>query len=277
MHPDYPAPRDPVWDAWLPKVEHPLRSAYKAAHGGHEPDFTNWAQTRRDAAAFMGCLDYVFVSPSVGVPGVEEVAAAAAAAAAATEGKESGSGNGSGSGSDSRESGTESGVGSSSPILAIAPRSSPDCVVGPYPTAEMPSDHVPVAVDLVIDAAAPPDPFDAAFDRRGGRGKGGSSDAGGGGGSSSRAQENERRQKELEKQIRGVFFNEGSAAAAGGSRGKKKDNGALEFPATLNSYERMVVHRICEKLGLDSKSTGQKPNRFITVSRRKEKKTEGRE
>ena len=94
--PDYP-PRatpsgTPGCRRWVPAATECLQGG----HGGHEPDFTNWAQTRRDTLTFMGCLDYVFVSPSVGVPGVEE--AAAAATAAATEGKESGSGNGSGGG-----------------------------------------------------------------------------------------------------------------------------------------------------------------------------------
>ena len=48
-------------------------------------------------------------------------------------------------------------------------------------------------------------------------------------------------------------------------------------PATLNSYERMVVHRICEKLGLDSKAHGQKPNRFVGVATKKREEGEGGE
>ena len=50
-----------------------------------------------------------------------------------------------------------------------------------------------------------------------------------------------------------------------------------EFHERLDSFERMLVHDICEELGLDHKSVGQKPNRYITASRKPAppKETEG--
>ena len=63
---DYPTV--PEGDAWSPTLRCPMRSAYRVAHG-HEPDFTNYAQTTRDASPFIGCLDYVFCSPHLRVLG----------------------------------------------------------------------------------------------------------------------------------------------------------------------------------------------------------------
>ena len=61
---DYPAP--PAGDAWTPELRCPMTSAYHAVHG-REPDFTNYAQSMRDAAPFVGCLDYIFCSPHMRV------------------------------------------------------------------------------------------------------------------------------------------------------------------------------------------------------------------
>ncbi|XP_054426742.1 DNA-binding protein SMUBP-2 [Pteronotus mesoamericanus] len=42
----------------------------------------------------------------------------------------------------------------------------------------------------------------------------------------------------------------------------------LEFPASLNSHDRMRIHQIAEELGLRHDSAGEGKNRFITVSKR---------
>nr|XP_031303759.1 DNA-binding protein SMUBP-2 [Camelus dromedarius] len=42
----------------------------------------------------------------------------------------------------------------------------------------------------------------------------------------------------------------------------------LEFPASLNSHDRMRVHQIAEELGLRHDSSGEGKERFITVSKR---------
>lgn len=42
----------------------------------------------------------------------------------------------------------------------------------------------------------------------------------------------------------------------------------LEFPASLNSHDRMWIHQIAEELGLRHDSSGQGKKRFITVSKR---------
>ena len=52
-------PKPPAGDAWLPDLACGMASAYAAAHGGCEPDFTNYAQCCKDEAPFVGCLDYV--------------------------------------------------------------------------------------------------------------------------------------------------------------------------------------------------------------------------
>ena len=60
-------PAAPAGDAWTPNLPCAMRSGYAEAHG-REPDFTNCAQAR-DEPVFIGCLDYVFVSPHVRVLG----------------------------------------------------------------------------------------------------------------------------------------------------------------------------------------------------------------
>ena len=41
----------------------------------------------------------------------------------------------------------------------------------------------------------------------------------------------------------------------------------LSFPPNLTNYERCFVHQIAQKLGLKSKSFGQKEDRHITISK----------
>lgn len=49
---------------WDPSLASPLRSAY-AQHSGGEPDFTNYAMTKRDAHPFIETLDYIWLSTGV--------------------------------------------------------------------------------------------------------------------------------------------------------------------------------------------------------------------
>jgi len=58
-HPELPEPRE--WDSWLPTVPKPMKSAYFEVNGS-EPDFTNFAQTKKDEQPFIACLDYIFIS-----------------------------------------------------------------------------------------------------------------------------------------------------------------------------------------------------------------------
>ncbi|VFV44615.1 low quality protein: dna-binding [Lynx pardinus] len=46
------------------------------------------------------------------------------------------------------------------------------------------------------------------------------------------------------------------------------ENTRLEFPASLNSHDRMWIHQIAEEHGLRHDSTGEGKKRFITVSKR---------
>ena len=41
----------------------------------------------------------------------------------------------------------------------------------------------------------------------------------------------------------------------------------LSFPKSLSNYERCFIHQIAQKMGLKSKSTGQKDERFITITK----------
>ncbi|XP_028649365.1 DNA-binding protein SMUBP-2 [Erpetoichthys calabaricus] len=55
----------------------------------------------------------------------------------------------------------------------------------------------------------------------------------------------------------------------------------LDFPPSLNSHDRLLVHQICEELGLNHESKGEGKDRYITVSKkvklRMEQCTEGKE
>lgn len=59
-------PNDPAYppivsgDRWRPELESPLRSAYREAFG-QEPEFTNYAQTRKNPP-FQETLDYIWLS-----------------------------------------------------------------------------------------------------------------------------------------------------------------------------------------------------------------------
>lgn len=48
---------------------------------------------------------------------------------------------------------------------------------------------------------------------------------------------------------------------------KDPDKTELEFPSTLNSHDRLLVHELSEEMGLRHESQGEGKNRNITVSR----------
>ncbi|KAL0168035.1 hypothetical protein M9458_036257, partial [Cirrhinus mrigala] len=48
---------------------------------------------------------------------------------------------------------------------------------------------------------------------------------------------------------------------------KEPNKTELQFPSTLNSHERLLVHEVSEEMGLRHESQGQGKNRRITVSR----------
>jgi len=50
----------PLSSHWSPKLNYPMRSAYKEFHGT-EPDFTNWSVVK-DGLPFIDTLDYIFLS-----------------------------------------------------------------------------------------------------------------------------------------------------------------------------------------------------------------------
>lgn len=65
--PALPPPLFPT-DSWSPTISTPLTSAH-VLFMGKEPDFTNHSETNMNK--FTGTLDYIFVSPGVGVCGVD--------------------------------------------------------------------------------------------------------------------------------------------------------------------------------------------------------------
>ncbi|KAJ7384543.1 3'-5' RNA helicase ythdc2 [Desmophyllum pertusum] len=42
----------------------------------------------------------------------------------------------------------------------------------------------------------------------------------------------------------------------------------VEFPSSFTSVERAYVHRLCQNLGLKSKSKGNGSNRYLTVTKK---------
>mmetsp|Transcript_37656 Transcript_37656/g.58787 ORF Transcript_37656/g.58787 Transcript_37656/m.58787 type:complete len:199 (-) Transcript_37656:199-795(-) len=59
-------------DRWEPKVKYAMQSAYQKAEGA-DPKFTNWAYTKGSQSDFVGCLDYIFMSPGVSVKTVDKI------------------------------------------------------------------------------------------------------------------------------------------------------------------------------------------------------------
>lgn len=48
---------------------------------------------------------------------------------------------------------------------------------------------------------------------------------------------------------------------------------SLQFPHTLNNNERAWIHKHCRTIGLESKSLGKEPKRYITVTKKNVRKT----
>jgi len=191
----YPAP--PSGDDWTPNLRCAMRSAYKAAHGC-EPDFTNYAQSMRDATPFVGCLDYVFCSPHLRVVGAP----------------------------------------------ALPHRRD---VAGPLPTNSEPSDHILLAVELELPSF--PDPVHAHVYGAAPIARPRSKVAERSAGEDANAQLQAAKRAELEAFI---------ARAA---------QATFDFPASLNSYERRLVHTLAEELGLLHSSHGEGRERFIRVEK----------
>jgi len=65
-------PTMPANDPWVPKIRYAMKSAYHLLNN-KEPQYTNWAYTKGSTEDFIGCLDYVFVSPGISVEAVKEL------------------------------------------------------------------------------------------------------------------------------------------------------------------------------------------------------------
>lgn len=63
--PNYPTLLEHDHTEWTPDLEEPLVSAYKE-YLGHEPEYTNYAQTKFMSEPFIDALDYIFLSTSNG-------------------------------------------------------------------------------------------------------------------------------------------------------------------------------------------------------------------
>lgn len=201
MDPTLSAPPDmPEGDYWSPSLRCAMRSAYQVVHG-HEPDFTNYAQSAKDAAPFIGCLDYVFCSPHLRVLGAPPL-----------------------------------------------PNREDYLPAGPLPTASEPSDHLLVSVELelsqhdashanVYAAAAPVPPATV------------------------RVAPSKPGREEANARLEAAKLAELEAFVA--STGEA----VLNYPASLNSYERRIVHATAERLGLQHSSHGEGRNRYIRVEK----------
>lgn len=172
----------PAWDgtAFDGSTAYNCKSVFKEVTG-KEPDFTNWAHTRRDDEPFIACLDYIFCSPSILVDGVVLLEGRATTA-----------------------------------------------TPGPYPTRAEPSDHVMLACDLRIPFVASESVLGKPITRN---------------------QDVENLEQYLLE-----FLADSS---------KER----LDLDASLTSFERLVVHQFCEKEGLGHQSLGQKPTRYISVTK----------
>ena len=194
---DYPdVPED---DTWTPSLRCAMVSAYRAVHG-HEPDFTNYAQSARDASPFIGCLDYVFCSPHIRVLGAP----------------------------------------------ALPHRQD---MAGPLPTAAEPSDHLLLAVEVELPSR--PDPAYAQV-------YGAAPIAASPGirltSRASREEANARLEAAKRAELEAFAEQTGQTV--------------LDFPASLSSYERRVVHTIAEELGLRHASHGEgRGKRFIRIEK----------
>ena len=202
-------PDVPEGDRWLPRLRCAMRSAYGAARGA-EPDVTNYAQSARDASPFIGCLDYVFVSPHLRVL-------------------------------------------SAPPLPTLE-----ECLrQGPMPTSAEPSDHLLVAVELELPSLADPAYAEVyGTEASAGSAKAGPNEAARSTPSRRPAREEANVRLEAAKRLElEAFLGRGSETV-------------LNYPASLTSYERKVVHALAAELGLRSSSHGEGRSRFVRVEKK---------
>ena len=142
---------------------------------------------------------------------------------------------------------------------------------GPLPTSSEPSDHLLLSAELELPLT--PDP--ALSHLYGGMDGAANSAAGGtegralGGGRSRQVAQkdgSERAAKawgaEANEQMRVARKGELEAFAI-----RERDE-VLDFPSSLNSYERKLVHSLAEELGLEHASFGEGRDRFIRVEKK---------
>lgn len=132
-----------------------------------------------------------------------------------------------------------------------------DAVSGPFPTESEPSDHlllsVEVALPLLPDAAlAGLYGACAAAEGGGGGGKRRRVEWGGGG-ARSREGANEALRAAKQEELRAFIA---------------RPDRTLDFPPSMNSFERRLVHEIAEGLDLLSQSHGEGYDRFIRVEKK---------
>jgi len=104
---------------------------------------------------------------------------------------------------------------------------------GPYPSASQPSDHVMIAADVIVTHRG--NTLGAAIS--GGKGRGRSSD------------------EESEEAFRSNI----SEFVADTSNNK------MDFPPSLNSFERLTIHRLAQEAGIFSGSSGAGKDRKISI------------
>lgn len=208
-------PAVPKGDAWLPTLRCAMRSAYEVAHG-QEPDFTNYAQSLRDAAPFIGCLDYVFCSPHLRVLGAPPL-----------------------------------------------PHRQDYMGAGPMPTSSEPSDHLLLSVELELPSQPDPahaDAYDTTYDTEPPAASATHRPV-----AAKRAAHvaASRRSAREEADARFETAKRQELEAFVGRAGET----VLNFPASLTSYQRRVIHALAEELGLRSSSHGEGRSRFICVEK----------
>ena len=236
----YPAPC-PEGDTWQPDLCCPMRSAYHVAHG-HEPEFTNFAQSMKDSVPFIDCLDYVFISPHVAVrsvpalPGREEVSGPFPTA-----------------------------LEPSDHLLLSVDLALPALPDGSHATAYATplsvapgGDALPMGREVgyldhisAISRDALPMGREGGGCERGGRGGGGVR-----GGERAAASAAQDAQLEAARRAQLTAFLQRPA------------DKSLSFPPTLNSFERRLVHSLAEELGLLHMSEGEGRGRYIRVEKK---------
>jgi hypothetical protein len=218
-----------------------MRSAYHVAHG-HEPEFTNFAQSMKDSVPFIDCLDYVFISPHVAVRSVP-----------ALPGREQVSGP------------FPTALEPSDHLLLSVDLALPALPDGSHATAYATplsvapgGDALPMGREVgyldhisAISRDALPMGREGGGCERGGRGGGGVR-----GGERAAASAAQDAQLEAARRAQLTAFLQRPA------------DKSLSFPPTLNSFERRLVHSLAEELGLLHMSEGEGRGRYIRVEKK---------